>query len=115
MLVKIALSDRTIQTNGPNWQPGTWLNGRCICPEVSDTVLIAPGEPYECDVKEACRLLRQFSGTILTEPAPLALVEAVRAHDEELARRSPPYIPRPDDPPPRVGPVFENRHGPAAS
>jgi hypothetical protein len=39
------------------------------------------------DIKEARRLLRQHGGAILAEPAPLALVEALKAHDEELALR----------------------------
>jgi hypothetical protein len=114
-MVKISLDGVTAQMNGPTWEPGVWLNGKCICQEISDTILVPPGEPFEIDIKEARRLLRQHGGTILTEPAPLALVEALKAHDEELARRCPPYIPRTDDPPPRVGPVFETRHGPAAS
>jgi hypothetical protein len=114
-IVKISLDGVTAILNGPNWEPFVWVAGKCIVQEVSDTVWVPPGEPFEIDIKEARRLLRQHGGAILTEPAPLALVEALKAHDEELARRCPPYIPRPDDPPPRVGPVSVVRHGPAAS
>jgi hypothetical protein len=114
-MVKISLDGVTTQMNGPNWEPSVWLGGKCIVQEVSDTILIPPGEVFEVDLKEARRLLKLFGGTIHTEPPPPELVEAIKAHDEELARRCPPYIPRPDDPPPRVGPVSEVHHGPAAS
>jgi hypothetical protein len=126
-IMKISLDGVTAVLTGPNWEPGVWLNGKCICPEVSDPIFVPPGEPFEIDLKEARRLLRQHGGTILTEPPPPELVEAIKAHDDELARGSPPYIPSPDDPPSSEpglgvrhgsrsqlqlrGPVFEVHHG----
>jgi hypothetical protein len=114
MLVKITLEGTTAVLTGPNWEPGVWLNGKCIVQEVSDTIMVPPGEPFEISIVEARRLLRHWGGTILIEPAPLILVEALRAHDDEVARSFGPSVPSHDDPPPRVGPVFEVHHGPAA-
>jgi hypothetical protein len=58
--VSIKLSNATIQTNGPLWEPAEWLGTKCSSPEVTDTVMIPPGTPYECTVDEACGLLRRW-------------------------------------------------------
>jgi hypothetical protein len=110
-IVRITLEGVTAVLTGPNWEPGVWLGGKCIVQEVSDTILVPPGEPFEIDIKEARRLLRYWGGTILTEPAPLVLVEAIKAHDEELARRSyGPSTPHPGEEP-DSGPHLGVRHG----
>jgi hypothetical protein len=108
-MVKITLEGTTAIMNGPGWEPGVFLNGKCIVPEVSDQIWIAPGEPFEIDLKEARRLLRYWGGTILTEPAPPALVEALKAHDEEFSRSFGPAVPSHDDPP-CDGPHLGARH-----
>jgi len=95
--VTIKLANVTIQTNGPLWQAGEWLNGKCISPEVSDIIMIPPGEPYECSVDDACKLLRKFGGQVVTEPAPQACLDAIAAYDKEQAAKYPPYVPRPED------------------
>jgi hypothetical protein len=109
MLVKITLEGTTVQMRGPNFEAGVWLGAKCISQEISDTIMVPPGEPFEVSITEAKRLLRHWGGTILTEPAPLILVEALKAHDEDLARRSfGPAIPRDD--PPSDGPHLGVRH-----
>ncbi len=81
-MVKITVLGTCIQQHGPNWQPGVWVNGRCIEPEIPDKVVFLPGEPFEVSLAEAVRLLRSRGGTIVTEPPPPELLEALAAHDE---------------------------------
>jgi hypothetical protein len=95
--VSIKLSNATIQTNGPRWEPAEWLNGKCIFEGVSDTVMIPPGQPYECTVDEACRLLRRWGGEIVSENPPQSCLDAIAAYDKEQAAKYPACTLKPDD------------------
>jgi hypothetical protein len=95
--VTIKLANVTIHQHGPLWEQAEWINGKLISPEVSDTIAIPPGEPYECTIDEAVKLLRKKQGEVVSEPAPQACLDAIAAYDAEQAARFPPYVPRPED------------------
>jgi hypothetical protein len=109
-MVRITLEGTTVHQNGPGWEPGVWLGAKCIVPEVKDIIMIPPGEPFDVSIVEAKRLLRQWGGSIVTDPPPPILVEALKAHDDAIARSFGPAIPR-DDPPRPSGAIFEIHHG----
>jgi len=79
------------------WEPAEWINGKLISPEVSDTIAIPPGEPYECTIDEAVGLLRVKEGQVVSEPAPQACLDAIAAYDREQAAKYPACTLRRDD------------------
>jgi hypothetical protein len=95
--VTIKLANVTIHQHGPLWEPAEWINGKLISPEVSDTIPIPPGEPYECLVSEAVGLLRTKQGEVVSEKPPQACLDAIAAYDREQAAKYPAYVPKPDD------------------
>jgi hypothetical protein len=46
---------------------------------------VPPGEAFEAEAVEACRLLRRWPGEIISENQPPSVVSAKQAHDDAKA------------------------------